>query len=273
MLPAVTVHYVGFHPRLILEGFDRLRLSHPIEKVYLLYDGKPDRYGAVSRHNVKKLLQVLTFFKPIPVKVNPLSYASVASTIYAILKSEEGKTVLIDLTDMPPYMAATVAIISTMFPNAKLYAARPEQSGEFIPDPETPEFAEFLERKDNLRLQDVYTVEKPGVGLELLEEEGEEIAVLTTLYLKNGSAESISELIRWLGKEPSRAVTRATYSRIVDSLERKGLVEREQEGRSKRIRLTQLGWALAEAYVKLGLMKSSQPRTPGREAELALSTL
>lgn len=269
MPPAVTVHYVGFHPRLILEGFDRVRLSYPIEKVYLLYDGKPDRYGAVSRHNVKKLQQVLSFFKPTLVKVNPLSYVSVASALYAILKSEEGRTVFVDLTDMPPYMAATVAIISALFPNARLYAARPEQSGEFIPDPETPEFADFLERKDNLALQDVYLIEKPRVRAELLDEEGEEVNILTTLYVRNGSAESISELIKWLGKEPSQAVIRATYSRIVESLEERGLVEREQEGRAKRIKLTELGWALAEAYVKLGLMKSA-PRPPSqREVKAA----
>lgn len=259
MPPAVTVHYVGFHPRLILEGFDRIRLSYPIERVYLMYDSKPDRYGAVSRHNVKKIQQVLSFFKPVLVKVNPLSYASVASTLYTILKHEEERTVFVDLTDMPPYMAATVAIISSLFPNSRLYAARPEQSGEFIPDPETPEFAEFLERKDNLILQDVHLIEKPRTHVKLLDEE--EIGILTSLYLKNGSAESISELIKWLGKEPSQAVIRATYSRVVESLEERGLVEREQEGRAKKIKLTQLGWALAEAYVKLGLMKSS-PRLP-----------
>ncbi|MEM4810297.1 MAG: hypothetical protein QXS92_00080 [Thermofilum sp.] len=265
MPPAVTVHYVGFHPRLILEGFDRVRLSYPIERVYLLYDSKPARYGAVSRHNVQKIQQVLSFFKPVLVKVNPLSYASVAAALYAILKSEEGKIVFVDLTDMPPYMAATVAIISSLFPNSRLYAARPEQSGEFIPDPETPEFTEFLERKDNLTLQDICLIEKPRARVELLDEESKEVSILTTLYVRNGSAESISELIKWLGKEPSQAVVRATYSRIVESMEERGLLEREQEGRAKRIKLTQLGWALAEAYVKLGLMKSSPKPPAARE--------
>jgi len=267
-MPVVTVHYVGFHPSLILEGFNRIRLAYPIERVYLMYDSKPDRYGAVSRHNVRKVQEKLSFFSPILVKVNPLSYSSVASALYTILKREEGRTVFIDVTDMPPYMAATAAVVSTLFPNSKLYAARPEQSGEFIPDPDTPEFADFLEKKDNLTLHDVFTVEKPGLAVELLEDEGREVDVLVALYTRNGSAESITELVKWLGENPSRAVVRATYSRLVENLERRGLVEREQEGRSKRIKLTQLGLAVAEAYVKLGAAKPPRPPLALREVSM-----
>ena len=267
-MPAVTVHYVGFHPSLILEGFNRIRLAYPIERVYLMYDMKDDRYGEVSRRNVRKLQEKLSFFSPVLVKVNPLSYSSVASNLFAILKREEGKTVFIDVTDMPPYMAATAAVVSTLFPDSRLYAARPEQSGEFIPDPDTPEFADFLERKDNLTLRDVFAVEKPGLAVELLDEGGREVDVLVVLYAKNGSAESITELVKWLGEDSSRAVVRATYSRLVENLERKGLVEREQEGRSKRIKLTQLGYAIADAYVKLRVAKPPRPPLALKEVSI-----
>jgi len=45
-------------------------------------------------------------------------------------------------------------------------------------------------------------------------------------------------------------------------------VEREQEGRSKRIKLTQLGLAVAEAYVKLGAAKPPRPPLALREVSM-----
>ncbi|RLF01289.1 MAG: hypothetical protein DRJ64_10820, partial [Thermoprotei archaeon] len=67
----VTVHYVSFHPTLIYDGFERIRLAYPVERVYLLYDGKQDKYGYVSKYNVRRLSRALSFIKPILFTVNP----------------------------------------------------------------------------------------------------------------------------------------------------------------------------------------------------------
>ncbi|MEZ0346232.1 MAG: hypothetical protein ABWK01_06760 [Infirmifilum sp.] len=247
----VTVHYVGFHPNLVFQGFEQVRLQYPIEKVYLVYDAKPDRYGAVSRFNLKRLQEALSFFKPVAVKVNPLSYSSVASAFYSILEVEREKEVLIDITDMPPYMASTVTVVSMLFGNVRIYAVQPQQQGEFIPDPETPEFTDFISRKDNLQLGALFEVETPGKPLELYESE-KELDVLVTLYTKNGSAGSIAQLIEWMGEDPRDPVVKATYSRLVASMEDRGLIKRTREGRNRSVRLTELGMAIAEAKIKLG---------------------
>ena len=245
----VTVHYVGFHPSLIFQGFEHVRLQYPVEKVYLLYDGKNDKYGAISKHNVKRLAEALSFFKPILVRVNPLSYRSVASKLYAILSKERGRKVFIDLTDMPPMTASAVTVVAMMFENVHLYGVQPEQRGDFIPDPDTPEFYDFIEKKDSLAASATYVVEKPGIALELIEDEREE-RVLLKLYEKNGSARSISQLITWLGGDPRDPVTKASYSRLIANMEDKGLLRRLREGRSRTVMLTELGLSLAEALVK-----------------------
>ncbi|PLJ78432.1 HFX_2341 family transcriptional regulator domain-containing protein [Infirmifilum sp. SLHALR2] len=266
----VTVHYVGFHPNLVFQGFEQIRLRYPIEKVYLVYDAKPDRYGAVSRYNLKRLQEALSFFKPVTVKVNPLSYSSVASVFYAILSVEKGKQVLIDITDMPPYMASAVTVVAMMFGNARVYAVQPQQHGEFIPDPDTPEFANFIARKDNLQLGALFEVEVPSRPLELIEDE-REVDILVTLYTKNGSAGSIAQLIEWMGEDPRNPVVKATYSRIVASMEEKGLLKRIREGRNRTVKLTELGTAIAEARVRLGVAKPP-PAPPLPEKPLSLHT-
>lgn len=264
----VTVHYVGFHPNLVFQGFEQIRLRYPIEKVYLVYDAKPDRYGAVSRYNLKRLQEALSFFKPVAVKVNPLSYSSVASAFYAILSVERDKQVLIDITDMPPYMASTVTVVALMFGNARIYAVQPQQHGEFIPDPDTPEFADFIARKDNLQLGGIFEVEAPSKPLEIVEDE-KEVDILVTLYTKNGSAKSITQLIEWMGEDPRDPVVKATYSRIVASMEERGLLKRIREGRNRSVRLTELGTAIAEARIKLGTVKPP-PAPPVAEKPLSL---
>ncbi|MGB9709678.1 helix-turn-helix transcriptional regulator [Infirmifilum uzonense] len=264
----VTVHYIGFHPNLVFQGFEQIRLRYPIERVYLVYDAKPDRYGAVSRYNLKRLQDQLSYFKPKLVKVNPLSYSSVASAFYMILEYEKDKEILIDITDMPPYMASTVTVITMMFANARIYAVQPQQQGEFIPDPDTPEFADFIARKDNLQLGAVFEVEAPSKRIEVYENE-REVDILVTLYTKNGSAESITKLIEWMGEDPRDPVIKATYSRIVASMEERGLLKRSREGRNRIVKLTELGTAIAEARVKLGVSRPP-PAPPKPEEPLSI---
>ncbi len=259
---AVTVHYVGFHPTLLLEGFDEIRRREPIERVYILYDGKSDRgdrYRAVSQRNAAKLAKALAFFKPIKLPVNPLSYRSAFSRIYSIayceLKLREGERrgvkVYVDVTDMPPLMAAAAGAVAMMFEHVEVYSVIPDVRGEFIPDPRTPEFDDWVEQKDSAHAQEVAKLPLPGRRVSAALDSEKKLKILFTLRRLNGSAESVVDLMRACGDDPERyPAAKAAYSRLLKEMEEEGLIEREQEGRSRRVRLTEYGRALVLALVR-----------------------
>ncbi|OYT31010.1 MAG: hypothetical protein B6U94_04550 [Thermofilum sp. ex4484_79] len=254
----VTVHYVSFHPTLIYDGFERIRLAYPVERVYLLYDGKQDKYGYVSKYNVRRLSRALSFFKPILFPVNPLSFKSVYSRMYSILKYEEesGRDVLIDITDMPSIMSSAVTVAVVQFRNAKIYSVQPESRGDFIPEPETIEFEEWVARKDNKRALELLGVGLPNNRKEILDtsKDFDKIRILKLLYNKGGKADSIKSLIKWSGEEVT-AINKAQYSRWVSELEDKGLIQREYRGRNRRVILTELGKAYVEALRRVDEIK------------------
>ncbi|RLF06226.1 MAG: hypothetical protein DRK00_02285 [Thermoprotei archaeon] len=256
---AVSVHYVSFHPTLILEGFEEIRLRDPIERVYILYDGKTDkrdRYRAVSRRNALKLSRLLAFFRPVKLPVNPLSYTSAFSRLYAILYYELNQRgtskVYIDVTDMPSLMAAAAGAVAMMFEGAEIYSVIPDIRGDFIPDPRTPEFDDWIEQKDSAHAQAIATLALPKrrTAISLLFSE-RKLRILDTLYSLRGSAKSIKELIINCGEDPERPEVKASYSRLLRELEEEGLVLRVQEGRNRRVLLTEFGKALMRA-VKIG---------------------
>ncbi|MCC6050931.1 MAG: hypothetical protein LM580_09505, partial [Thermofilum sp.] len=77
-----------------------------------------------------------------------------------------------------------------------------------------------------------------------------------------GSAESVVDLMRACGEDPERnPAAKATYSRLLKEMEEEGLIEREQEGRSRRVRLTEYGRALALAIERAEELaeRSGQP--------------
>lgn len=253
---AVSIHYVSFHPTLILEGFEEIRLRDPIERVYLLYDGKTDkrdRYRAVSRRNAMKLSRALAFFKPIRLPVNPLSYASSFSRLYAILYYELGyrgtSKAFIDVTDMPPIMAAAAGAVAMMFKGAEIYGVIPDVRGDFIPDPRTPEFDDWIEQKDSAHAQAIAALSLPKRRAPIISLSSErKVRILEALYALRGSARSIRELIVNCGEDPERPEVKASYSRLLKELEEEGLVLRVQEGRKRRVLLTDFGKALMRAF-------------------------
>ncbi len=250
----VTLHYVSFHPTLIYDGFEKIRLAYPVERVYLLYDGKQDKYGYVSKYNVRRLSSVLSFFKPIVLPVNPLSFKSVYSRIYSIIKyeMEKSKEVLVDITDMPSIMASAVTVVVTQFKNAKIYSVQSENRGDFIPEPDTIEFEEWVTKKDNKRAIELLGVGLPNSRKEILdlEKDYDKIRILKLLYDKGGRADSIKTLIRWSGEEVT-AINKAQYSRWISELEDKGFVQREYRGKNRRVLLTEFGKAYVEAMRRI----------------------
>ncbi|RLE44137.1 hypothetical protein DRJ16_02800 [Candidatus Woesearchaeota archaeon] len=252
----VTVHYIGFHPSLILGGFEKIRIAYPIEKVYLLYDGKEDRYGKVSRYNLKRIERILAFFRPITLSVNPVSFHSVFTKIYAILKieTERSNRVFIDVTDMPPIatVASTVAVM--MFKDVYIFSTHPETKGEFIPEPSSPLFEEWVERKDSVKASDIVIASLPRERLQPLKMEEDEHEVLPITILKilynNKEAGSIKQLIEWCGYDPRRGHIKALFSRIVSSLEDKGFIVKRHGGKTRAVRLSRFGRAFIEALLE-----------------------
>jgi len=247
---------VAFHPTLILEGFETIRVSEPIHGVYILYDGKTDkndRYRVVSRRNARKLARALSFFKPVKLPVNPLSYSSAFSRIYGILLHEKRRgveRVYIDVTDMPPLMAAAAGVVAMMFEGAEVYSVMPDIRGDFIPDPRTPEFDDWVEKKDNARAQFIVKTALPNRRLHVVGEDEDRVKILKMLYSMGGSARSIKELITSCGESPEKPEVKAVFSRWLKELEEEGLVEKAQEGRERRVSLTPFGKTLVAAIIR-----------------------
>jgi MarR family. len=157
----------------------------------------------------------------------------------------------IDVTDMPPLMAAAAGAVAMMFENVEVYSVVPEVRGEFIPDPRTPEFDDWVEQKDSSHAQEVVRVPLPGRRARVAPDSERKLKILLTLHRLNGSAESVVDLMRACGDDPERnPAAKAAYSRLLKEMEDEGLIEKEQEGRSRRVQLTDFGKALVKALVR-----------------------
>ena len=242
---------------MVLDGFERLRVAKPIEKVYILYDSKSDRYGYASRRNASKLAKWLEFFKPIRVPINPQSFENVFSKLFAILYREcflERREVYIDITDLPPEAVSAVTTLALMFKGAHVYVVTTsrEKRGDFIPPPESPRFEEWLEKKDDKRGLEPMELQLPRVRLKLLNEDEREMCekLLVELYKRGGEAGSIKDLIEWCGENPSLPAVKNRYSRLIDALVRKGFVYKAYRGRERPVYLTEFGKVYASALIK-----------------------
>jgi len=254
----VVVNYVCFHPTMALDGFEHLRLLKPIEKVYILYDNKRDRYGAASRRNASKLAKTLSFFRPIKIGVNPQSFGNVFSNLFPVLHREtvvERKEVYIDVTDMPPEAVSAVTTLALMFPNVYVYVVPTQQKGDFIPLPGTPRFEEWLEEKDNKRGLEPILVQLPQARLTLFNEGEKSLSekVVLELYRRGGMASSIKQLIEWCGEDPGSPAVKNRFSRLVNDMARKGLLYKEYSGRERPIFLTEFGKMYAKALAGLSI--------------------
>ena len=258
---AIIVLYAGFHPTVALDGLKNVMKKEGVENIYILYDNKRDRYGAVSRRNAKVLSSSLAFFDVKIIGVNPLSQESVFKNLYAVLKHEavdKKKKIYIDITDMPPEAVATTTLVSLLFPSVNIYVVPIREKGEFIPPPESPKFEEWAQSKDNKRGLEPLELTFPNVTLRILNEGEEEFAssLLLTLYEHGGVANSIKQIIKWMGENSSDTVVKNRYARLINSLSIKGLLEKLHNGRNRKIRLTEFGSIFVESLYKVNTLKS-----------------
>ena len=275
---AVIVLYAGFHPSMALDGLRNFMRKTGVESIYILYDNKHDRYGAVSRYNARKLKDRLGFFNPIEVPINPQSQKSVFSRLYALLDYEvnkRGREVYIDITDMPPQCVATVTMVSILFDKVTLYTVPTETKGDFIPPPNTPRFEEWVQEKDNKRGLEPIEILAPRVNrgsrrIALFEEgeEGISARVIMVLYEHGGKADSIKKLIEWCGEDPRDPAVKNRYTRLVNDLHRRGFVLKILSGKKRSVVLTEMGKIVAESLIESRRLVSKVTRIMVREAPL-----
>ncbi|RLE63946.1 MAG: hypothetical protein DRJ47_08730 [Thermoprotei archaeon] len=269
---AVIVLYAGFHPSMAMDGLRNFMKNTGVETIYILYDNKHDRYGAVSRYNMRKLMRELGFFNPIPVPINPQSQKSVFSRLYALLDhevNEKGRSVYIDVTDMPPECVATVSMVSMLYKGVRLYVVPTMEKGDFIPPPGTPRFEEWVQEKDNKRGLEPIEIKAPNIvsrerGIFREGEENLATRIILVLYEHGGKVKAIKDLIKWCGDDPLDPATKNRYSRLIDELVKQGIVYKSFSGKRRSVSLTDIGRILAEAFIESHTFRRKVSRIPGQ---------
>jgi len=239
---------VGHDYQRILDGVNYWRRKYPIEAIHILYDRKKDKYGYASRRNAKDLEEALSFAgsKPILIGYNPQSYPDVFSTLYSIIRFEVmdmERRVLIDTTSTTKEAYGAAVTCALMFSDVTLYVVPPAERGWYIPEPGMPEYEEWFSKVRNVNGLDPQEIFLPGYRLENPKEDEERI--VSILLAHGGVSDSIRSIIEWCGENPENAAIKNKYSRLIDSLVRKGLVREIPQAKVKRVELTPFGKILA----------------------------
>ncbi len=239
---------VGHDYQRILDGVNCWRKRYPIETIYILYDRKKDKYGYASRRNAKDLERALSFAgsKPILIGYNPQSYPDVFSTLYSIIRFEVvdmERKVLIDTTSTTKEAYGAAVTCALMFSDVTLYIVPPAERGWYIPEPGMPEYEEWFNKVRSINGLEPQEIFLPGYRLENPKEDEEKI--ISLLLNHGGISDSIRSIIEWCNENPENAAVKNKYSRLIDSLVRKGLVKEVPQAKVKRVELTPFGKILA----------------------------
>ncbi|MEM2509539.1 MAG: DUF6293 family protein [Candidatus Methanomethylicia archaeon] len=245
---AVLICMVGHDYQRILDGVNCWRKRYPIETIYILYDRKKDKYGYASRRNAKDLERALSFAgsKPILIGYNPQSYPDVFSTLYSIIRFEVvdmERKVLIDTTSTTKEAYGAAVTCALMFSDVTLYIVPPAERGWYIPEPGMPEYEEWFNKVRSINGLEPQEIFLPGYRLENPKEDEEKI--ISLLLNHGGISDSIRSIIEWCNENPESAAVKNKYSRLIDSLVRKGLVKEVPQAKVKRVELTPFGKILA----------------------------
>jgi predicted transcriptional regulator len=241
---------VGNDFQRILDGVNHWKMEVPLEKIYLLFDNKKDKYGYASQKNAEELVGALTFAtaKPAAIGYNPQSFENVFCTLYKILTREIERLrreVLIDTTSTTKEAYGATVTISLMFRNVRIYIVPPQERGWYIPSPEDEVFKQWFRKTravKGMRPQEIYL---PGQRLK--HPNVEEKMVLLKLHEHGGRSATITSLITWCSHDPKDPVTKNRFSRILKRLENNGFVEKKLSSVGTSVSLTHFGRIFAEA--------------------------
>ena len=260
----VIVCLVGTH---FLRPFDGIRhwsKRQGITRLYLLYsnaesEGETAIFSHMSRQNAEELRERLEIMDPIMVGYDPMDHREAFRTIYGILAQarRDGEEALIDITSTTNLTQGVALTIALMFRNARVYTVPSKQPAWYVNGQIGDErFEKWFQNARNQPSIEPIEINLPGYRLEPHtkheeKEEAVERKVLRLLDEHGGEAESISDVIRWSGHRAASSTLRNRYSRIVNRLEHKGLVEADKGSKMKVIKLTDFGMIYAEALSDL----------------------
>jgi uncharacterized membrane protein len=260
----VIVCLVGTH---FLRPFDGIRhwsKRQGITRLYLLYsnaesEGETAIFSHMSRQNAEELRERLEIMDPIMVGYDPMDHREAFRTIYGILAQarRDGEEALIDITSTTNLTQGVALTIALMFRNARVYTVPSKQPAWYVNGQIGDErFEKWFQNARNQPSIEPIEINLPGYRLEPHtkheeKEEAVERKVLRLLDEHGGEAESISDVIRWSGHRAASSTLRNRYSRIINRLELKGLVEADKGSKMKVIKLTDFGMIYAEALSDL----------------------
>ena len=256
----VIVCLVGTHFSRPFDGVRYWSKRQGITRLYLLYsnvDAEDETavFSHMSRRNAEELRDRLEILDPIMVGFDPMDHRNAFRTIYGILSKarEDGEEVLIDITSTTNLTQGVALTIALMFRNARVYTVPSKQPAWYVNGGVGEEkFEEWFKNARKQPSMDPIEIRLPGYRLEphTKHEEREwetEKRLLSLLREKGGSADSVSDIIRWFGYKAASSTLRNRFSRIVSRLEMKGFVESEKGSKMKAIQLTDFGAIYAEA--------------------------
>ncbi|UCH56614.1 MAG: hypothetical protein JSV18_04425 [Candidatus Bathyarchaeota archaeon] len=260
----IIVCLVGTHFRRPFDGIRFWSKRQGITRLYLLYSNAQTEddtaiFSYMSRKNAEGLKERLEIMDPIMVGYDPMDHRDSFRTIYGILHQarQDGEGVLIDITSTTNLTQGVALTIALMFRNARVYTVPSKQPAWYVNGRIGDErFEEWFENARNQPSIDPLEINLPGYRLEphTKHEEKEwviEQEVLKLLHDNGGEADSISDIIRWSGYKAASPTLRNRYSRIINRLELKGLVDADKGSKMKAIRLTGFGNIFAEALSDL----------------------
>ncbi len=259
MQPSALVCMIGFDYQRILDGIKYWYARQGIQRTYLLYDKKKDKYGYASTHNARELEKDLKLFDPQLIGYNPQSYEDTFVTLYGIINREvagNGNRLLIDATSGTKEAYGASITIALMFDGASVYIVPPSKRGSDVPehDQETCpacngsgrlSFDEWFNEKREIGGLSPQVIHLPGSRLE--RPTMEEALVLTRLEEHKGQAESIKSLITWCGENPFDSAIKNRFSRMISKLCDAGFLEEEVGSKLKPLSLTEFGRIFSKA--------------------------
>lgn len=264
----IIICLVGQHYQRPYDGIRYWSKIHGITRLFLLFTNdttKDNPFAYMSEKNARDLKDKLDILDPVLVEFNPTEQRSAFRTIYGILNQarEAGEDVLIDITSTTNETMGIALTTALMFRNARVYTVPLSNPGYYVQGrPGDQEFEDWFEKARYQESMDPREIKLPGYRLEpsTKHEEKEwerEKKLLVLLRQNGGSADSISDIIRWFGYKAANSTLRNRFSRIISRLEMKGLVDAEKGSKMKEVTLTEFGEIFAEA-----LEEQDIPPTP-----------
>ena len=260
----IIICLVGTHFRRPFDGIRFWSKRKGITRLYLLYsntqaEGETAIFSYMSKKNAESLKERLEIMDPIMVGYDPMDNRDSFRTLYGIFTqaSDEGEEILIDITSTTNLTQGVALTVSLMFRNARVYTVPSKKPSWYVNGRiGDNKFEKWFENARNQPSLEPMEISLPGYRLEphTKHERKEwvvEKEVLSLIYEHGGSSDSISDIIRWSGYKSASSTLRNRYSRIINRLELKGLVNAEKGSKMKVISLTDFGRILAEALSDL----------------------